>query len=150
MSTGSTCGHQAFTSPSWSLFQTVGAETCTLGLWQGLLLFLFAQRTQIMGCLSSYSPLLISWHTGLSPGIPSMLLTPCWETQQTLPQCPLYYLRSGLQTVYHVTCGEGTGKMQACPKKSARKDEDRGMVCGHLLQDHSFYRGCLANCLSFP
>lgn len=39
------------------------------------------------GLLSSYGPHHVSWCTGLSPGISSMLLTLCWETQQTfLPQ----------------------------------------------------------------
>jgi len=42
------------------------------------------------GLLLSYGPLHVSWCTGLSPGISSMLWTLCWETQQTfLPQLAL-------------------------------------------------------------
>ena len=94
-------------------------------------------------------PVQLSLCNGRSPGISSMLLRLCWETQQTFfwPILEkLVYLCNliWLQAPPHATsCDKDTSRTQN-ERRIRRKDKEKAILCGHRMQNHSLFVGCLA------
>ena len=169
VSTGPNCGRQALKPSSCILFLTVWAETCTLvACWRSfcralavLLLLLLAQRTRWRSCcgvvvlLRPPPRLLVYWP--VSRYLLHALDTVLRDTSNLLATAHIEVPSWMSCTTWETSVGCRYRLMpplvvRALAKwktnqRSARKDEDRQMVCGHHLQIHSFYRGCLANCL---
>uniref|UniRef100_A0AAY5KHT2 Protein HTATIP2 n=1 Tax=Esox lucius TaxID=8010 RepID=A0AAY5KHT2_ESOLU len=149
--------------PSWSLFLTVWSETCTLvPRWRSfcralavLLLFLLAQRSRCRSCCwPFYSLVQLSLCNGPSPryflhaletvlGDTANLAVarmdvPSWRSRTTCAT------RMGCR--YSLMLPVVTRTLAKCKtrEESVRKDKEREIVCGHHLQNHSLFGGCLA------
>ena len=105
-----------------------------------------------------YSPVQLSLCNGWSPGIFSILLRLCLETQQTpsvtahmdVPSWRTWTASATwLSCRYHLMLPVVTRTLaeHKTTEVSVRKDKVRAIVCGHHMQNH-FFCGVLSFCLS--